>query len=95
MNKTLDQVMRENSYLETYIILGGQFHFDNRNIVLCTPGLAEETLKFSRNEDEISFNKDILNRHISYMEEQFQSQAEFDRQMLAVEQFELTWGNDF
>lgn len=74
MRKTLDQILREHPLLQTYLALGGTYYFDSRNIVLNTPGCEEETLKFGVGGGEITFRKEVLNKHISYMEEQLHSE---------------------
>ena len=80
MRKTLDQILREHPLLQTYLALGGTYHFDSRDIVLNTPGCQEEAhpIGFFRTlEDAESIDIALfipINMHINYMEEQLQRQ---------------------
>ena len=80
MRKTLDQLMREHPLLQTYLALGGTYHFDSRDIVLNTPGCQEEAYPigfFRTLEDAESIDIALfipINMHINYMEEQLQRQ---------------------
>lgn len=74
MRKTLDQIMREHPLLQTYLLLGGTYHFDSRDIVLNTPGHEEYTMP--ANMDQFGY---IVKAHIDYMEEQLQRQHYYEQ----------------
>ena len=87
MRKTLDQILREHPLLQTYLALGGTYHFDSRDIVLNTPGCEEEAYSigfFRTLEDAESIDIALfipINMHIYYMEEQLQRQQEYEQQV--------------
>ena len=80
MRKTLDQLMREHPLLQTYLALGGKYHFDSRNIVLSSYGIADETLPLSRNDDEIVVDFWKITDRVYIMEGILESQHEYEEQ---------------
>lgn len=89
MRKTLDQLMRENPLLQTYLALGGKYHFDSRDIVLMTPGIPEETIDIFYFEEGLSNWDAFILKHISHMEEQLYRQHEYEMNLMFVDRERL------